>query len=1089
MAFAHQQWHRHVCGDTAVYVDPATPHWFVPDAHADALLQRLATDPHAPLTTPEALFLRRLPVLELPPHRGRADALGRPHLRELWFHLTDRCNLGCRHCLFASSPGAERELDAATVHRRIDQAYAMGCRVFAFTGGEPFVHPQWRAIVDDVLDRDGTHVAVLTNGMLFDDFAADLARWPAERLHLQVSIDGLQPAHDALRGAGSFVALRPRLQRLCALGHRYTLSMCVTQQNLADMAGVVELGAELGAGNIHYMWYFVRGRATTADFVPPAAIADHLLAAGRRAAAVGLQIDNLAALAGQVFTPPGTRHDGTNAGWQTMAIGPDGRGYPTPATVGLSDLGFVCGDELAATWADEPLLTRIRAESIAGRGGDFDLLLGGGDFDHSYYRDGSLIGADPYEELHRRVALELIAAAADAVPVPQGVSGPRLRLKMGEKLVRCGEHGAVCTTHSNCLLALAADSRASVRDFYTSAATETNTDILNPACYPEADLAHIPAAYRFRGYGCGSPVADAELVAGETVLDLGCGTGVECFIASRRVGADGAVIGVDMLEPMLARARAGAAAVATSLGYTNLDFRNGLLESLPVTAASVDCVISNCVLNLSTDKRLTFAEIRRVLRPGGRMVVSDVVSDVEIDPVLANDPEVRGQCLGGALVQKDLVGLLRESGFVGFRIIRRSPYREAGGQRFHSLTFVAVRPLAGSTRRVQYRGPLAAGVTPDGTLLPVGQTVELTAEEATGLGEAVLELDDAGAVTNLDFDACSCCSPAAAGSADENCCSPGDAIVATEATDCCSSAPEAPALAGAAATAGSCGCAGDAPATSGCGCAEGDASASGSACGEPAGASTVAGGGAQRHTAGCMVCGAPLIYLESSADRSCSYCGKTLRADAVCTAGHFVCDGCHSATGLAWIENVAAQSKERDMIAVLERMRAHASFPVHGPEHHALVPAAILTAWRNAGGPIAPEQMRAAIRRGAAVAGGSCGLAGACGAAVGVGVAFATISGSTPYKADERQVAMEASAAAMAAIARYRAARCCQRESWIALRVAAQLAPRLLGGSLPADQRLVCSQVRRNPDCLGPACPIHPATAGRDAARSCGCCG
>ena len=147
------------------------------------------------------------------------------------------------------------------------------------------------------------------------------------------------------------------------------------------------------------------------------------------------------------------------------------------------------------------------------------------------------------------MAMWLIAQEAGKEP---SSGPPGLRLKMGEVLESCGTHGAVALTHTNCLLAAAMpDSRTAVKEFYHGAAQATKMDILNPVCYPEDVVAQIPQEARVRCYGCGSPVLDAELRPGHRVLDLGCGTGVECFIASGLVGQSGHVTGVDMLDSML----------------------------------------------------------------------------------------------------------------------------------------------------------------------------------------------------------------------------------------------------------------------------------------------------------------------------------------------------------------------------------------------------------------------------------------------------------------------------------------------------------------------------------------------------------
>ena len=201
-----------------------------------------------------------------------------------------------------------------------------------------------------------------------------------------------------------------------------------------------------------------------------------------------------------------------------------------------------------------------------------------------------------------------------------------------------------------------------VKAFYADAVGDTNEDILNPVCYEETLIRHIPAEFRFRGYGCGSPVLDADIRPGETVVDLGCGGGVECFIAARMVGPKGKAIGVDMLDPMLALARKGAEGVRRNLGYDNLLFKKGYLEELPLAQDSVDAILSNCVMNLSTHKRRAFSGIYDALKPGGRLVISDVVCDREPDGAIRNDATLQGECIGGALTQKDLVGLLEESG-------------------------------------------------------------------------------------------------------------------------------------------------------------------------------------------------------------------------------------------------------------------------------------------------------------------------------------------------------------------------------------------------------------------------------------------
>jgi arsenite methyltransferase len=175
----------------------------------------------------------------------------------------------------------------------------------------------------------------------------------------------------------------------------------------------------------------------------------------------------------------------------------------------------------------------------------------------------------------------------------------------------------------------------------------------------EADLA----------LGCGVPTRHAGVREGDTVLDLGAGAGNDVFIARRIVGASGHVIGVDMTPEMIARAKANAA----KLGYANVEFREGQIEALPVTDASVDVVISNCVLNLVPDKRRAFEEIRRVLRPGGRFCISDLVATAELPREIAEVAALYVGCVAGALPEERYLAVVRDAGFSAVTVAERKP--------------------------------------------------------------------------------------------------------------------------------------------------------------------------------------------------------------------------------------------------------------------------------------------------------------------------------------------------------------------------------------------------------------------------------
>jgi SAM-dependent methyltransferase len=172
------------------------------------------------------------------------------------------------------------------------------------------------------------------------------------------------------------------------------------------------------------------------------------------------------------------------------------------------------------------------------------------------------------------------------------------------------------------------------------------------------------------GLGCGNPLAHADLQPGETVLDLGSGAGLDAFLAAREVGKTGRVIGVDMTPDMIARARAA----AERGGHTNVEFRHGTIEALPVESQSVDVIMSNCVINLATDKGRVFREALRVLRPGGRLVVSDLVLRAPLPDSVRTSVEAYVGCVAGAQLETDYLRHVREAGFTGVEIAERRAY-------------------------------------------------------------------------------------------------------------------------------------------------------------------------------------------------------------------------------------------------------------------------------------------------------------------------------------------------------------------------------------------------------------------------------
>ncbi len=287
-----------------------------------------------------------------------------------------------------------------------------------------------------------------------------------------------------------------------------------------------------------------------------------------------------------------------------------------------------------------------------------------------------------------------------------------------------------------------------VRKRYADGAKERVDNLCCPVDYDSDYLKVIPQEVIERDYGCGDP--SRYLREGETVLDLGSGTGKICFIAAQIVGANGKVIGVDMTDEMLEVARRNAPVVAERLGYANIEFRKGRIQDLaldlelldrqlkknPITdtasflaaddladelrvkhpliaSDSIDVVISNCVLNLVEPKlkRQLFDEIFRVLKKGGRAVICDIASDEEVPEEMQNDPELWSGCISGALTEEGFIAAFENAGFYGIQILKRDaqPWRTVQGIEFRSVAIAAFKGKQGAcferNQAVIYRGP------------------------------------------------------------------------------------------------------------------------------------------------------------------------------------------------------------------------------------------------------------------------------------------------------------------------------------------------------------------------------------------------
>ena len=226
--------------------------------------------------------------------------------------------------------------------------------------------------------------------------------------------------------------------------------------------------------------------------------------------------------------------------------------------------------------------------------------------------------------------------------------------------------------------------RADVSQAYAQAVSKPSDDA-SPCCapvqkgvvvklagYTSEELSALPADAVVNSFGCGNPLAFSEIGTGEVVLDLGSGAGIDILLAAKKVGPTGRAIGIDMTDEMLGRARENIAAS----GMDNVEVRKGIIEELPVEDASVDWVISNCVINLSPEKAKVFAEIARVLKPGGRMLVSDIVAE-ELPAAVREDQALYSSCISGAVSEAAYLAGLQEAGLADTEVRERIHYDES----------------------------------------------------------------------------------------------------------------------------------------------------------------------------------------------------------------------------------------------------------------------------------------------------------------------------------------------------------------------------------------------------------------------------
>ena len=779
------RWHE---DDLWFIVDPEGPHWVATEARGAKLLEWFSES--LPLgevmhryanayqvDVPKAwlhVFAFAQDVLRVglasptpisrPAYLGRAAYLQPTQLSECWLHTNNSCNLTCTHCLVSSSPSGDRGLPTEQLTRLINEMSELGAARFYFTGGEPFVRRDIFDLIRYITQEKHAELVILTNATLFrGDVLKQLQQCDRALVKLQVSVDGATPAtNDPIRGIGSFEGATAGLRTASSLGFETSLTTAVTATNVRELPQLAELAHALGAKAQHLMWLHKRGRVMEDGngFFPRLPdLIEMVRATKRRADELGLIVDNYESFRLRVNGRPHVKYDLGNQGWSSLCVYADGSVYPSAAMANHQPVN--CGQalngfSLKELWLNSPVLQQIRQASLINKSrvmqDPFRFFTGGGDLEHSYfYSGGDFSGEDPYYPLYvaiiKDVMVEIARNRRANVNRRSGYDAPRLIHAMGEGSIACGQSSVtsgpveVGMLHSNCVLAFDVEKpRALVRGFYTKAAEQPQAELCCPVKYDAADVGHIPKEVLERFYGCGSPITMADPKPGEVVVDLGSGAGIDCFIAAKRVGREGRVMGIDMTEAMLEVATRCKQQVAASLGYDVVEFRKGYLEQIPVEDHSADIITSNCVINLSPDKRTVFKEMWRILKDHGRMCVADIVSEQPVPAHLKVNPQLWGECTVGALTEEEFLAYAEQAGFYGLQMLKKTFYKTIEGFQFYSVTVRGYKfeKKAGCQfigQRAIYHGPFKAALDEEGHLFPRDEEIEVCTDTAAKLSK------------------------------------------------------------------------------------------------------------------------------------------------------------------------------------------------------------------------------------------------------------------------------------------------------------------------------------------------------------------
>lgn len=719
-------------------------------------------------------------------YSGRADYIHAKKLNELWIHTNNSCNLICSHCLVNSSPNEDKGLSTGTIKKIIDDAVKLGTTRFYFTGGEPFMRKDIFDLIDYVCNRKKSELIILTNGTLLKGEIIEwLEKFDKGLLKIQISLDGSKPEiNDPLRGKGSFSQIVKGIKNIVEAGFFPTVTTVVTNSNIGDIPEITKLLAHSGVKTHHLLWAHKRGRITDNgnNSIPPI---DKVIEVTRRvkeaARESGISVDNHDSYKFRANSNRGTRYDLGNACYDSLCVYSNGDVYPSASFAGYAGLrcGCVLDNSLREIWENSNMSKAFRNATLQNkdkcRECHIKFICGGGDIEHSFFysengfklesdkfpANTGIQALDPYCDLHKEITKDVIFELAESrkkmMERKTGFSAPTVLRSMGEGAAVCGADeqiqnpqistpnpelqtpNSVHTLHSNCVLSFDVDKpRSIVREFYGKAAEEPQEELCCPTKNSQEDTSHIPQEVLDRFYGCGSPTTIAKISEGETMVDLGAGAGIDCFIAAKKVGPKGKIYGIDMTDEMLKVANENRQLVAENLGYDIVEFRKGFLEEIPVEDNTVDLITSNCVINLSPDKKAVFNEMWRILKDHGRIVISDIVSEVETPSYLKLNKQLWGECISGSLTEEEFVAYLEQAGFYGLQTLSKIFWKEVEGYSFYSVTLRGYKyeKREGCVyigQKAVYHGPYKAITDEEGHLFPRNEPVEVCTDTAAKL--------------------------------------------------------------------------------------------------------------------------------------------------------------------------------------------------------------------------------------------------------------------------------------------------------------------------------------------------------------------